>query len=61
MSHQILQRPQDRKTKFEIEKFDGINNFSMWQCEIMDDFINKIHREELGKDKSRRMWLKVEC
>jgi hypothetical protein len=23
-------------TKFDVEKFDGRNNFSMWQCEVMD-------------------------
>ena len=22
--------------KFEVEKFDGCNNFSMWQCEVLD-------------------------
>ncbi|KAH9754791.1 hypothetical protein KPL71_015554 [Citrus sinensis] len=22
--------------KFEVEKFDGINNFGMWQCEVLD-------------------------
>lgn len=22
--------------KFEVEKFDGTNNFGMWQCEVMD-------------------------
>lgn len=22
--------------KFEKEKFDGSNNFSMWQCEVLD-------------------------
>ena len=22
--------------KFEVEKFDGTNNFRMWQCEVMD-------------------------
>ena len=23
-------------TKFEVEKFDSINNFGMWQCEVLD-------------------------
>ena len=22
--------------KFEVEKFDGTNNFGMWQCEVLD-------------------------
>ena len=22
--------------KFEVEEFDGTNNFGMWQCEVMD-------------------------
>jgi hypothetical protein len=22
--------------KFDVEKFDGRNNFGMWQCEVMD-------------------------
>ncbi|KAL7168167.1 hypothetical protein ACSBR2_038581 [Camellia fascicularis] len=22
--------------KFEVENFDGTNNFGMWQCEVMD-------------------------
>lgn len=25
--------------KFEAEKFDGTNNFGMWQCEVMDVLI----------------------
>ncbi|KAL7212404.1 hypothetical protein ACSBR2_015149 [Camellia fascicularis] len=24
------------KAKFDVEKFDGNNNFGMWQCEAMD-------------------------
>ena len=27
--------------KFEVEKFDGTNNFGMWQCEVMDVSINR--------------------
>ena len=25
--------------KFKVEKFDGTNNFGMWQCEVMDVLI----------------------
>ena len=28
-------------SKFEVEKFDGTNNFSMWQCEVMDILIQQ--------------------
>ena len=27
--------------KFEVEKFDGTNNFGMWQCKVMDVLVNK--------------------
>ena len=23
-------------TKFDVEKFDGTNNFGVWQCEVQD-------------------------
>ncbi|KAG2704814.1 hypothetical protein I3760_05G023100 [Carya illinoinensis] len=27
--------------KFEVEKFDGTNNFDIWQCEVMDVLIQQ--------------------
>jgi hypothetical protein len=27
--------------KFEVEKFDGTNNFNMWQCEVMDVLVQQ--------------------
>ena len=27
--------------KFEVKKFDGTNNFGMWQCEIMDVLVQQ--------------------
>ena len=27
--------------KFEVKKFDGTNNFGMWQCEVMDVLIQQ--------------------
>ena len=27
--------------KFEVEKFDGTNNFGMWQCEVMDVLVQQ--------------------
>ena len=48
--------------KFEVEKFDGMNNFGMWQCEVMDVLV----QQELDitlEDKPERMldkdWEKI--
>ncbi|KAK2633562.1 hypothetical protein Ddye_032774 [Dipteronia dyeriana] len=30
------QRSSISNAKFDIEKFDGTNNFGMWQCKVMD-------------------------
>ena len=27
--------------KFEVEKFDVMNNFGMWQCEVMDVLVQQ--------------------
>ena len=27
--------------KFEVEKFDGTNNFGMWQCKIMNVLVQQ--------------------
>ena len=27
--------------KFEVEKFDGMNNFGIWQCEVMDVLVQQ--------------------
>ena len=27
--------------KFEVEKFDGMKNFGMWQCEVMDVLVQQ--------------------
>ncbi|KAH9688531.1 Integrase catalytic domain-containing protein [Citrus sinensis] len=32
--------------KFEVEKFDGTNNFGMWQCEILTNLLNLDERFE---------------
>ncbi|KAL0016102.1 hypothetical protein SO802_003171 [Lithocarpus litseifolius] len=40
--------------KFEVEKFDGTNNFGMWQCKVMDVLV----QQELDialKDKPEEM------
>lgn len=42
VDHRIYGKPSStRRTmlsnaKFEVEKFDGTNNFGMWQCEVLD-------------------------
>ena len=41
--------------KFEVEKFDGTNNFSMWQCEIMDVLI----QQELDIALEDKYWDKI--
>jgi hypothetical protein len=27
--------------KLEVDKFDGTNNFGMWQCEVMDVLVQQ--------------------
>ena len=41
--------------KFEVEKFDGMNNFGMWQYEFIDVLVQQelditLVRQGLGKD-----------
>ncbi|MCF8704112.1 hypothetical protein L3055_11300, partial [Corynebacterium sp. MC-02] len=31
-----IQRTMLSNAKFEVEKFNGTNNFGMWQCEVQD-------------------------
>ncbi|KAG2727038.1 hypothetical protein I3760_01G142100 [Carya illinoinensis] len=48
--------------KFEIEKFDGTNNFGMWQCEVMDVFIQQELDVALGDipdDMTDQDWRKL--
>lgn len=48
--------------KFEVEKFDGTNNFGMWQCEVMDVLIQQeldITLEEKSEDMTERDWDKL--
>ena len=44
--------------KFEIEKFDGMKNFGMWQCEVMDVLIQQeldITLEDKPRDVRQRL------
>ena len=48
--------------KFEVEKFDGTNNFGMWQCEVMDVLIQQeldITLEDKSEDMTERDWDKL--
>uniref|UniRef100_A0A5B6Z910 Putative Ty-1 copia retrotransposon n=1 Tax=Davidia involucrata TaxID=16924 RepID=A0A5B6Z910_DAVIN len=45
--------------KFEVEKFDGTNNFGMWQCEVLDLLFRKgshIALDAKPKDISNEDW-----
>ncbi|GFZ19218.1 hypothetical protein Acr_27g0009570 [Actinidia rufa] len=48
--------------KFEVEKFDGTNNFGMWQCEVLDVLIQQdldITLEAKPDDISEKDWAKL--
>ena len=32
----FVRRTMLSNAKFEVEKFDGTNNFGIWQCEVLD-------------------------
>ena len=48
--------------KFEVEKFDGTNNFGMWQCEVMDVLVQQeldIALEDKLEEMSTKDWEKI--
>ena len=48
--------------KFEVEKFDGTNNFSMWQCKVMDVLVQHsldITLEDKLEEMSNKDWEKI--
>lgn len=48
--------------KYEVEKFDGTNNFGMWQCEVMDVLIQQdleITLEDKPGDMAEKDWDKI--
>ena len=48
--------------KFEVEKFDVMNNFGMWQCEVMDVLVQQeldITLEDKPKGMSNKDWEKI--
>lgn len=56
------QRNTVSNAKFEVEKFDGTNNFSMWQCEVLDVLYQQeldMTLEKRPDDISDKDWLKL--
>ena len=48
--------------KFKVEKFDGMNNFGMWQCEVMDVLVQQeldITLEDKPGGMSKKDWEKI--
>ena len=48
--------------KFEIEKFDGTNNFGMWQCKVLNVLTQQeldIILENKSDDMSEKDWVKL--
>ena len=48
--------------KFEVEKFDGTNNFGMWQCEVMDVLVQQeldITLEDKPEGMPNKDWEKI--
>ena len=48
--------------KFEMEKFDGTNNFCMWQCEVLDVLCQQeldVDLEEKPDNMDDKEWIKI--
>ena len=48
--------------KFEVLKFDGTNNFSMWQCEVLDVLCQQeldVAFEEKPNMMDDKEWIKI--
>ena len=41
--------------KFEVEKFDGRNNFGMWQCEMLNIFYQQELKDALEAEKPKKI------
>ena len=55
-------RPSIGNAKFEVEKFNGTNNFGMWQCEMMDVLCQQeldIALDDKPEDMSDAEWAKI--
>ena len=48
--------------RYEVEKFDGKNNFSMWQCEVLDALCQQdldIALEDKPADMDDKEWHRI--
>ncbi|KAL6132979.1 hypothetical protein ACLB2K_065216 [Fragaria x ananassa] len=55
-------KPYVGNAKFEVEKFDGTNNFGTWQCEMMDVLCQQkldIALEEKPADMTKAQWKQI--
>ena len=50
-------------TKFDVEKFDGTNNFGMWQCEVQDVLFQQeldvALEESMPEDVDEKDWARI--
>ena len=50
-------------TKFDMEKFDGTNNFGMWQCKVQDVLfqqeLDAALEENRPKDVDEKDWTRI--
>ena len=52
------------QSKIDVVKFDGMNNFSMWRCEVMDaltasNLKDSLLREKKPEEISKKNWDKT--
>ena len=51
-------------TKFDVEKFDGTNNFGMWQCEVQDILFQQeldvALEENRQEDVDKKDWARID-
>ena len=58
----LVVRTMVSNAKFEVEKFDGMNNFGMWQCKVMDVLVQQeldITLEDKPERMSDKDWEKI--
>lgn len=51
-----------QNAKFEVEKFDGTNNFGMWQCEVRDVLAQQdldMTLEDMPEDMDEAEWIRL--
>lgn len=63
-SSSLGQRTTLSNTKFEVQKFDGTNNFGIRQCEVMDVLYQQeldIALEDRPVDIGDKEWTQINC